>query len=110
MSKRINVAIRCRPVLKSGGSATHQQEKFELQAVRKLGDTVLVEEQKPGQVCRSASYPFDMVFDGDTTQLDLYEEAVVDMVDMALIGHSAGCIAYGQTGAGSSSSNGGARR
>lgn len=102
MSKRINVSIRVRPVLKnSSASATHQAEKFELMAVKKMGDGgILVEEQKPGQVCRSQQYTFDSVFDGDTTQLDLYEEGVIDLVDGALIGHSATVIAYGQTGSG----------
>src|SRR3989338_5880309 len=99
--QRVSVAVRVRPVLQSGGSAVHQQEKFELMAVKKMGDGgVVVEEQKPGSVCRSQQFTFDYVFDGDTSQLELYEDAVVDLIDGALIGNNATVLAFGQTGSG----------
>jgi hypothetical protein len=99
--QRVSVAIRVRPVLKSGGSAVHQMEKLQLMAVRKLGDGgIVVEEQRPGTVCRSQQFTFDQVFDGDTNQLELYEDAVVDLIDGALVGNNATILAYGQTGSG----------
>lgn len=98
---RVGVVVRVRPILQSGGSAVHQQEKFQLMAVRKLGDGgIVVEEQKPGTVCRSQQFTFDGVFDGDTSQLELYEDAVIDLIDGALVGNNATVLAYGQTGSG----------
>jgi hypothetical protein len=99
--QKVTVAVRVRPILQSGGSAMHQQEKFQLLAVRRVGDaTAVVEEQKPGAMCRSSQFTFDHVLDSDSTQLEVYDEAVVDLIDGALLGNNATVLAYGQTGSG----------
>lgn len=79
----------------------HQQERFDIEAVTRLSDTqVQVAEQKKDEACRSSSFTFDYIFDQDSTQLEVYEEAVVDLVDAALGGNNATILAYGQTGSG----------
>ena len=100
-AKRVAVAVRVRPVLRNGVSHAHVQEKFELDAVNRLSDTMLrVEQKKQDEACRSSTFTFDYIFDQDSTQLEVYEEAVVDLVDAALMGNNATILAYGQTGSG----------
>ena len=99
--KRVAVAVRVRPILRSGGSHTHMLERFELEAVTRLSDTQLqVAEQKQDEACRSSCFTFDHILDQESTQLEVYEEAVVDLVDGALCGNNATILAYGQTGSG----------
>ncbi|KAH9601613.1 Kinesin motor domain [Trypanosoma melophagium] len=100
-NKKVAVAVRVRPVLREGVSHTHVQEKFELEAVHRMGDTTLkVELQRPGEPTRSSMFTFDHIFDQESTQLEVYEEAVVDLVDATLSGANATILAYGQTGSG----------
>lgn len=100
-NQRVVVAVRTRPVLSDGASFMHSQEKFELPAVRRMGDTaVRVELTKPGEPVKSSTFNFDYIFDQESTQLEVYEDCVVDMVDAALVGVNASLLAYGQTGSG----------
>ncbi|ORC92342.1 kinesin [Trypanosoma theileri] len=100
-NKKVAVAVRVRPVLREGVSHIHVQEKFELEAVHRTGDTTLkVELQRPGEPTRSSAFVFDHIFDQESTQLEVYEEAVVDLVDATLSGANATILAYGQTGSG----------
>ncbi|GET92722.1 kinesin, putative [Leishmania tarentolae] len=100
-NQRVTVAVRVRPMLREGTAANHQQEKFELQGVYRVGDNGLkVELTKPGEPTKSSLFSFDYVFDQESTQLEVYEDAVVDMVDAALVGVNVTLLAYGQTGSG----------
>lgn len=97
----MTVSVRVRPMLREGTAANHQQEKFELQGVHRVGDNSLkVELTKPGEPTKSSLFTFDYVFDQESTQLEVYEDAVVDMVDAALVGVNVTLLAYGQTGSG----------
>ncbi|KAG8347681.1 Kinesin motor domain [Trypanosoma vivax] len=99
--QKVSVAVRVRPILREGGSAAHALEKFELQAVHRTGDTTLkVELQRPGEPTRSSSFTFDHIFDQESTQLDVYEEAVAELVDATLAGANTTMLTYGQTGSG----------
>ncbi|EPY28470.1 kinesin [Strigomonas culicis] len=99
-TQRVMVAVRVRPMLKEG-STLQCQEKFELQGVHRTSDTDLkVELTRPGEPAKSSMFTFDYIFDQESTQLEVYEDAVVDMVDAALVGVSATMLAYGQTGSG----------
>lgn len=98
---RVAVAVRIRPVLRTGGSAMHQQERFELVAARRTGDnTLTLHDEKPDETSRTSVFTFDYVFDQEATQLDVYEDSVVELVDGALMGQNATVMAYGQTGSG----------
>ena len=99
--RHVAVAVRVRPVLRGGGSAAHQAEKFELEAITRLGDTqIKVEQKRQDEGCRSSTFTFDYIFDQESTQLEVYEESVVDLVDATLCGANATILAYGQTGSG----------
>ncbi|KAG5467324.1 hypothetical protein CUR178_00966 [Leishmania enriettii] len=99
-NQRVMVAVRVRPMLREG-AVNQQQEKFELQGVHRIGDTGLkVELTKPGELTKSSLFSFDYIFDQESTQLEVYEDAVVDMVEAALVGVNATLLAYGQTGSG----------
>ena len=98
---RVAVAVRIRPILRSGGSLMHQQERFELVAAKRTGDTSLtLHDEKPDDTCRTSVFTFDHIFEQESTQLEVYEEAVQGLVDVALLGQSATVLAYGQTGSG----------
>lgn len=99
-NQRVTVAVRTRPILREGAHM-HAQEKFELPAVHRIGDSALrVELTRPNEPVRSSTFSFDYIFDQESTQLEVYEECVVDMVDAALVGVNASLLAYGQTGSG----------
>lgn len=99
-NQRVMVSVRVRPMLREG-AINQQQEKFELQGVYRVGDNGLrVELTKPGEPAKSSLFSFDYIFDQESTQLEVYEDAVVDMVDAALVGVNATLLAYGQTGSG----------
>eukprot|EP00759_Apiculatamorpha_spiralis_P000525 PhF_6_TR1017/c0_g1_i1/m.2039 len=98
---RVQVAVRIRPVLKSGGSQLQQNERFALDCTTKLDDfTLRLQEQKTDDACRTSTFTFDYVFDYDSTQHEVYEDAVVDLIDAALCGCNTTILAYGQTGSG----------
>ena len=98
---RVAVAVRIRPVI-PGGSAMHQLEQYEHIAASRTGDNgVSLQEHKLDEACRSSAFQFDFVFDSDSTQLEVYEDSVVDLIDGALqTGSNATILAYGQTGSG----------
>lgn len=83
------------------GAHYQAQEKFELQGVYRASDTSLkVELTRPSEPAKSSLFSFDYIFDQESTQLEVYEDSVVDMVDAALVGINATLLAYGQTGSG----------
>lgn len=99
-NQRIAVAVRTRPILREGASM-QVQEKFELPAVHRVGDTAIrVELTRPSEPVKRSTFTFDYIFDQDSTQLEVYEECVVDMIDAALTGVNCSILAYGQTGSG----------
>lgn len=99
-NQRVMVAVRVRPVI-TDGAELQNQEKFELQGVYRTGDTALrVEITKQGEPAKSSMFNFDYIFDQESTQLEVYEDCVVDMVDAALVGINGTILAYGQTGSG----------
>lgn len=49
---------------------------------------------------REKQYAFDIVFDGNDTQQNVFEKCVEPLLDSVLDGFNATCFAYGQTGSG----------
>eukprot|EP00996_Jenningsia_fusiforme_P005681 NODE_66_length_3564_cov_104.388336_g58_i0.p1 GENE.NODE_66_length_3564_cov_104.388336_g58_i0~~NODE_66_length_3564_cov_104.388336_g58_i0.p1 ORF type:complete len:947 (-),score=174.35 NODE_66_length_3564_cov_104.388336_g58_i0:45-2885(-) len=94
--KRIRVACRVRPRI------NFASERYEAECCRKIDDSTIViaqpvEDEESG---KQHHFSFDFVFDESDTQASIYSEAVVDLVDACLEGHSATILAYGQTGSG----------
>eukprot|EP00762_Andalucia_godoyi_P004697 ANDGO_03650.mRNA.1 Kinesin-like protein 5 len=50
--------------------------------------------------CKDMKYAFDRIFDGTTTQLEVYEGTTKFLIDGVLNGYNATVFAYGATGAG----------
>ena len=66
---RVAVAVRIRPILRSGGSLMHQQERFELVAAKRTGDTSLtLHDEKPDDTCRTRVFTFDQFLWTYTTE------------------------------------------
>eukprot|EP01059_Diplonema_ambulator_P019726 TRINITY_DN33370_c0_g1_i1.p1 TRINITY_DN33370_c0_g1~~TRINITY_DN33370_c0_g1_i1.p1 ORF type:complete len:987 (+),score=103.96 TRINITY_DN33370_c0_g1_i1:76-2961(+) len=84
-TERIKVAVRVRPMIAS--------EKGDANAIECSKGTVFVEGVKEGM-------GYDYVFGGDSSQKDVYREAVSPLVDTWVNGYNACLFAYGQTGSG----------
>eukprot|EP01065_Artemidia_motanka_P006622 TRINITY_DN13247_c0_g1_i1.p1 TRINITY_DN13247_c0_g1~~TRINITY_DN13247_c0_g1_i1.p1 ORF type:complete len:714 (+),score=235.16 TRINITY_DN13247_c0_g1_i1:82-2223(+) len=100
--KSVMCAVRVRPRLRAGkGSRVQQEEWSHTNCVSVVDDSGLIlREQKQDESCRQSQFTFDYVFDEDSQQTEVYEEAVQDLVDAAVEGLNATILAYGQTGSG----------
>eukprot|EP01065_Artemidia_motanka_P049677 TRINITY_DN82_c0_g1_i2.p1 TRINITY_DN82_c0_g1~~TRINITY_DN82_c0_g1_i2.p1 ORF type:complete len:1082 (+),score=429.76 TRINITY_DN82_c0_g1_i2:61-3246(+) len=95
--KKIQVAVRCRPL-------HDKKERFDHKCITRV-DTkglVMAKAQSEGDDGKSEShtFSFDFFFDETEQQIDVYNEAVLDLVDSTLDGHNSTIFAYGQTGSG----------
>lgn len=99
--RRVLVAIRVRPKLEAAIAAVHQNERYSLEAAAKTSDcSVRLSDGKTGRDGKTHNFTYDLVFDKDSTQLDVYEETTLDAVDAVLQGCNATIVTYGQTGSG----------
>eukprot|EP00756_Hemistasia_phaeocysticola_P010926 Hpha_TRINITY_DN15065_c5_g10::TRINITY_DN15065_c5_g10_i1::g.125143::m.125143/K10394/KIF3A; kinesin family member 3A len=95
--KRIKVAVRCRPL--------HPvKERYDHKCVSRIDETSLVMAKAAGEgeegKADTANFSFDYFFDETEQQIDIYNESVLDVVDVTLDGHNSTIFAYGQTGSG----------
>eukprot|EP01063_Lacrimia_lanifica_P033723 TRINITY_DN608_c0_g3_i1.p1 TRINITY_DN608_c0_g3~~TRINITY_DN608_c0_g3_i1.p1 ORF type:complete len:1093 (+),score=489.05 TRINITY_DN608_c0_g3_i1:51-3281(+) len=93
--KKIRVAVRARPL-------HPERERYDVKCVRKVDEKNIVVSRAEAKDARAETIPFgfDHAFDEDDQQIEVYNEAVLEMVDSTLDGHNACVLAYGQTGAG----------
>eukprot|EP01064_Diplonema_japonicum_P028315 TRINITY_DN4316_c3_g1_i1.p1 TRINITY_DN4316_c3_g1~~TRINITY_DN4316_c3_g1_i1.p1 ORF type:complete len:1057 (+),score=314.94 TRINITY_DN4316_c3_g1_i1:114-3284(+) len=95
--KKIKVAVRIRP-------KHPEKERYDTKCVTKMSETdvVVSNSDVTGKGSRPENLPFsfDYAFDQDDQQIEVYNEAVLDLVDSTLDGHNATVLAYGQTGSG----------
>eukprot|EP01061_Rhynchopus_euleeides_P002480 TRINITY_DN11904_c0_g2_i1.p1 TRINITY_DN11904_c0_g2~~TRINITY_DN11904_c0_g2_i1.p1 ORF type:complete len:690 (+),score=260.59 TRINITY_DN11904_c0_g2_i1:86-2155(+) len=100
--KKVAVAVRIRPRLPIGVGSSVQQEEYQHPNCVIVQDecTLRLQEQKQDENCRSSTFTFDFVFDTDSQQSEVYEEAVQELVDASLAGANCTVLAYGQTGSG----------
>eukprot|EP01061_Rhynchopus_euleeides_P047373 TRINITY_DN9477_c0_g1_i1.p1 TRINITY_DN9477_c0_g1~~TRINITY_DN9477_c0_g1_i1.p1 ORF type:complete len:1049 (+),score=504.38 TRINITY_DN9477_c0_g1_i1:399-3545(+) len=91
--KKIKVAVRARPL-------HPERERYDSKCVRKVGDTDLVVTGQKDTRTETSNFSFDYAFDEDDQQIEIYNEAVLELVDSTLDGHNACVLAYGQTGSG----------
>eukprot|EP01012_Entosiphon_sulcatum_P005935 TRINITY_DN12767_c0_g1_i1.p1 TRINITY_DN12767_c0_g1~~TRINITY_DN12767_c0_g1_i1.p1 ORF type:complete len:1244 (-),score=235.26 TRINITY_DN12767_c0_g1_i1:474-4205(-) len=96
MGDRFKVGVRIRPPLEKNG------EKFDIEATTKFDDiTVILSNAGGNQVTtKRQAFQFDHTWDKDGMQEEIYEEAVVELVDDVLEGVNATTMCYGQTGSG----------
>ena len=103
----VKVAVRVRPLL---GHDRRQQAAVEIDTAR--GEVLVLDPEKlfPGRKqeidylradkSRDRCYNFDYVFDGHTTNDDVFDRACAPLADSVLNGFNATVFAYGQTGSG----------
>eukprot|EP01059_Diplonema_ambulator_P024522 TRINITY_DN4056_c0_g1_i3.p1 TRINITY_DN4056_c0_g1~~TRINITY_DN4056_c0_g1_i3.p1 ORF type:complete len:1084 (+),score=349.00 TRINITY_DN4056_c0_g1_i3:101-3253(+) len=93
--KRIKVAVRTRP-------RHPEKERYDSECVRKISETdVVISSADCGKGrAETMTFGFDYSFNSEDQQIDIYNEAVLDLVDATLDGHNATVLAYGQTGSG----------
>ena len=84
--KKVSVAVRIRPRLPVGCGSSVQQEEYQHPNCVIVQDecTLRLQEQKQDENCRSSTFTFDYVFDTDSQQSEVYEEAVQELVDTSL--------------------------
>jgi hypothetical protein len=99
--KRVLVAIRVRPKLENALNALQSNERYQMEAAAKTSDrSIRLSDGKIGRDGKTHNFSYDLVFDKDCTQLDVYEETTLDAVDAVLMGCNATVVTYGQTGSG----------
>eukprot|EP01063_Lacrimia_lanifica_P024091 TRINITY_DN3205_c0_g1_i1.p1 TRINITY_DN3205_c0_g1~~TRINITY_DN3205_c0_g1_i1.p1 ORF type:complete len:691 (+),score=258.76 TRINITY_DN3205_c0_g1_i1:108-2180(+) len=100
--KKVHVAVRIRPRLPVGCGSKVQNEEYQHPDCCIVPDefTLRLQEQKQDENCKSQTFTFDFVFDTDSQQSEIYEEAVQELVDASLAGCNSTVLAYGQTGSG----------
>ena len=84
--KKVCVAVRIRPRLPVGVGSKVQQEEYQHPNCCIVQDecTLRLQEQKQDESCKSSTFTFDYVFDTDSQQSEIYEEAVQELVDTSL--------------------------
>ncbi|KPA78079.1 putative kinesin [Leptomonas pyrrhocoris] len=98
---RVTVSVRVRPTLAFAANALQQSERYAEVVCIPTSDTSLrLAERRAAKVHRDVHFAYDHVFDGDTTQEEVYETAALDGVDGVLSGTNTSFLTYGQTGSG----------
>lgn len=95
-SDNVKVAVRCRPL-----SGDEKKKKCETTVLidTKVGQ-VAVKNPSGGRNDVPKSFSFDMCFDWNAKQVDIYNRTARDIVDGCLEGYNGTVFAYGQTGTG----------
>ena len=88
-SATIKTMIRCRP-LPDGKKPVVNEDRSRANTLKINHPTRNVEQE----------FQFDELFDGDTSQEKVFDEACKPLVDHVLDGYNSCCFAYGQTGSG----------
>ena len=93
-SEAVKVVIRCRPM-------SQKEMQAGLQVVVNIktdrGEIFL---QKPGTDDAPKQFTFDMAFDWNVRQVDIYNRCASNIIENVLEGYNGTIFAYGQTGTG----------
>ncbi|XP_065886082.1 kinesin-II 85 kDa subunit-like [Dysidea avara] len=98
-SDNVRVAIRCRPL-------NDKEEASNCQVVAKInrlrGEVTIGHPRNKGNSSNPVdkTFTFDLVFDMDAAQTEVYNETARPIVDSVLEGYNGTIFAYGQTGTG----------
>ncbi|KAG9474652.1 hypothetical protein GDO78_004776 [Eleutherodactylus coqui] len=95
-SESVRVVVRCRP-MNSKETAAGFDRVVDVDV--KLGQ-VSVRIQKGASNELPKTFTFDAVYDGNSKQVELYDETFRPLVDSVLLGFNGTIFAYGQTGTG----------
>ncbi len=92
----VRVAMRCRP-LSSQEMADSRKITVQISTQRK---EILVANPKPDSVESEKTFTFDMVYDWNSSQDEIYKQTAFPIVESVLEGFNGTIFAYGQTGTG----------
>ncbi|KAK9817020.1 hypothetical protein WJX72_008464 [[Myrmecia] bisecta] len=90
----VKVVVRCRPL----SGAERAEQRRSIVAVDHNEHQVQVHPPTAGE--ETKTFTFDQVYDGESSQQDVYREAAKPIVDAVLDGYNGTIFAYGQTGCG----------
>lgn len=92
----VRVAMRCRP-LSSQEISDSRKITVKISPQRK---EILVTNPKPDSAESEKAFTFDMVYDWNSSQVEIYKETACPIVESVLEGFNGTIFAYGQTGTG----------
>lgn len=94
--ENVRVVVRVRPLSEKEKLSGYRQ----ITTVDSVNATILIVNPQAAEHEPPKSFTFDIVFDTDSTQLDVYNETARPIVDKVLMGYNGTILAYGQTGTG----------
>ncbi|XP_049804535.1 kinesin-like protein KIF3A [Schistocerca nitens] len=94
--ENVRVVVRVRPMNEKEKSSGYRQ----ITTVDSVNATISVVNPQADELEPPKIFTFDVVFDTDATQLDVYNETARPIVDKVVLGYNGTIFAYGQTGTG----------
>lgn len=94
--ENVRVVVRVRPLSEKEVEAGYRQ----ITKVDTVNKTISVENPQAAEGEPLKTFTFDIVFDTDSRQMDVYNETARPIVDKVLMGYNGTILAYGQTGTG----------
>lgn len=95
-SECVRVVVRCRPL----NTKERTENRTRIVDMAKEQGQVVLRNSKADAGEAPKSFTFDSVFDWDSTQKEVYENAAASIVNSTLEGYNGTIFAYGQTGTG----------
>lgn len=92
----MRVVVRVRPLNEKEIEAGYRQ----ITKVDTVNNTICVVNPQAAEGEPPKTFTFDVVFDTDSRQMDVYNETARPIVDQVLLGYNGTILAYGQTGTG----------
>ncbi|XP_069681016.1 kinesin-like protein KIF3A isoform X2 [Periplaneta americana] len=94
--ENVRVVVRVRPLNEKEIESGYRQ----ITKVDTVNNTICVENPQAAEGEPPKTFTFDVVFDTDSRQMDVYNETARPIVDKVLLGYNGTILAYGQTGTG----------
>ncbi|KDR15685.1 kinesin-like protein KIF3A [Zootermopsis nevadensis] len=94
--ENVRVVVRVRPLSEKEIETGYQQ----ITKVDTVNKTITVENPQAADGEPPKTFTFDVVFDTDSRQMDVYNETARPIVNKVLMGYNGTILAYGQTGTG----------
>ena len=92
----VRVAMRCRPL-----SSTEMSDNRKITVqINTVKNEILVSNPKPDSTESEKTFTFDMVYDWNSSQDQIYKQTACPIVESVLEGFNGTIFAYGQTGTG----------
>ena len=95
MTESVKVIVRCRPILEQEA----KQRCRSIVTVDKPLQQMSIQDSQSND-SQAKTFRFDDVFDMQSTQQQVYDEAAFQIVEAAAEGYNGTVFAYGQTGCG----------